>query len=211
MLTIAVVEGYSSPYTPEAVPDAGLGVYSSPIAPVTPQTGSFSTAANMSSPQYSTPQDMYYTPESMTYSNWSAPSSNVGSPPPQQVLSPQRNLSIVLQPHSIIEMKRHILVPLAQDHQLMQFTSLIAAASHRLDEGSIVCLRDLEKFLLFKSQEMAPSSEFFLLFCERLLIRCQASIPYIESVGGELTRPNDTPYYDGYFLDVLSQHKGAVE
>lgn len=208
---LSPVDYSSAAATPELIDcgiDASLGVYSSPIAPLTPPTGSFSISNNIGSP-YTMQDQSYYTPEPLTYGSWSGPSSGVGSPLPQQSLSPQP-MPAALQSLANIEMKRHILVPLAGDHILMIFAPLIASASHRLDEGRILCLRDLEKFLLFKCQEMALTPQESYIFCERLLLRCQSAIPYIENVGGELTRPNDVPYYEGYFLDVLAQHKASI-
>ncbi|KAK6499048.1 copper-binding transcription factor [Arthrobotrys musiformis] len=210
-----IYASFSASPTPELIDsnevEAGLGVYSSPIAPLTPPSTTnidFSQSA-MHSP-YRSPNVYYATnniPVSQTWSSAQAPT--IGSPS-GSVLSIHSAAPTGLNADAVMEMKRLILLPLSQDPSLLQFTPLIAAASMRLDEGRISCLRDLEKYLLYKSQEMSPSPQTFVHFCEKFLYRCQNAMGSIDAVGGDLTRPNDTPYYEGYFMDVLAHHKEAL-
>ncbi|KAK6339858.1 copper-binding transcription factor [Orbilia javanica] len=209
-----IYASFSASPTPELIDsnevEAGLGVYSSPIAPLTPPSTTnidFSQSA-LHSP-YRSP-NVYYTTNNISVNqNWSAQGSNIGSPN-GSVLSIHSTTPTGLNADSVMEMKRLILLPLSQDPSLLQFTPLIGAASMRLDEGRISCLRDLEKYLLYKSQEMSPSPQTFIHFCEKFLFRCQSAMGSIEAVGGDLTRPNDTPYYDGYFMDVIAHHRDAL-
>ncbi|KAF3904572.1 hypothetical protein ABW21_db0202808 [Orbilia brochopaga] len=212
-----IYNSFSASPTPELVDstdvDAGLGVYSSPVQPLTPpSTTNIDFVANGLPSPYGSPQTagVYYASNSLPVSqSWSTPAPTIGSPS-GSVLSIHSATPTGLTADAVMEMKRLILLPLSQDHTVLQFTPLIAAASMRLDEGRIMCLRDLEKYLLYKSQEMSPSPQTLLMFCEKFLFRCQAAMPSIEAVGGDLTRPNDTPYYEGYFMDVLAHQKEAL-
>ncbi|RVD88841.1 uncharacterized protein DFL_003013 [Arthrobotrys flagrans] len=209
-----IYASFSASPTPELIDsnevEAGLGVYSSPIAPLTPPSTTnidFSQSA-LHSP-YRSPNVYYATNNIPVTQSWSAQASTIGSPS-GSVLSIHSATPTSLNADAVMEMKRLILLPLSQDSSLLQFTPLIAAASMRLDEGRISCLRDLEKYLLYKSQEMSPSPQTFVHFCEKFLFRCQNAMGSIEAVGGDLTRPNDTPYYEGYFMDVLAHHREAL-
>ncbi|KAK6523472.1 copper-binding transcription factor [Arthrobotrys megalospora] len=205
---------FSASPTPELIDsnevEAGLGVYSSPIAPLTPpSTTNIDFSQNALHSPYRSPNVYYSTNSIPVTQSWSAQASTIGSPS-GSVLSIHSATPTALNADAVMEMKRLILLPLSQDSSLLQFTPLIAAASMRLDEGRISCLRDLEKYLLYKSQEMSPSPQAFVHFCEKFLFRCQNSMASIEAVGGDLTRPNDTPYYEGYFMDVLAHHREAL-
>ncbi|KAF3922912.1 hypothetical protein ABW20_dc0100646 [Dactylellina cionopaga] len=210
-----IYNSFSASPTPELIDpndvESGLGVYSSPVAPLTPPsaTNLDFTQNSLTSPYGSPPANVYYATNLPVTQGWSSQASTIGSPS-GSVLSLHSVTPTGLNPQAVMEMKRYILLPLSQDPTLLQFTPLIAAASMRLDEGRILCLRDLEKYLLFKSQELSPSPQTFVMFCEKFLFRCQTAMASIENVGGELTRPNDTPYYEGYFMDVLAHQKEAL-
>ncbi|KAK6352209.1 copper-binding transcription factor [Orbilia blumenaviensis] len=205
---------FSASPTPELIDsnevEAGLGVYSSPIAPLTPPSTTnidFSQSA-LHSP-YRSPNVYYATNNIPVTQGWSTQASTIGSPS-GSVLSIHSATPTGLNLEAVMEMKRTILLPLSKDQSLLQFTPLITAASMRLDEGRISCLRDLEKYLLYRSQEMSPSPQTFINFCEKFLFCCQNAMASIEAVGGDLTRPNDTPYYEGYFMDVLAHQREAL-
>ncbi|KAF3111665.1 copper-binding transcription factor, variant 2 [Orbilia oligospora] len=209
-----IYASFSASPTPELIDsnevEAGLGVYSSPIAPLTPPSTTnidFSQSA-LHSP-YRSPNVYYATNNMPVTQGWSAQASTIGSPS-GSALSVHSATPTGLNADAVMEMKRLILLPLSQDSSLLQFTPLIAAASMRLDEGRISCLRDLEKYLLFRSQEMSPSPQTFVHFCEKFLFRFQNALGSIEAVGGDLARPNDTPYYEGYFMDVLAHQREAL-
>ncbi|KAK6531951.1 copper-binding transcription factor [Orbilia ellipsospora] len=210
-----IYNSFSASPTPELIDhnevEAGLGVYSSPIAPLTPpSTTNIDFGQNGLTSPYGSPQaGVYYATSNIPVGQSWSQTSNIGSPS-GSVLSVHSATPTGLSTDAIMEMKRLILLPLSQDPALLQFTPLIAAASMRLDEGRILCLRDLEKYLLYKSQEMHTAPQTFVNFCEKFLYRCQNAMASIDAHGGDLTRPNDTPYYEGYFMDVLANQKEAL-
>ena len=119
----------------------------------------------------------------------------------------------------------HILKPLLAKESLKDFRPVIKDCPRRIHDKEIVCLRDLEKTLIF----MAPVSEFqddvaggvahwfsrlkertktaalYLDFC-LTSIRCiQATVEFLSE--REQTRPHDRPYTNGYFVDLVEQIK----
>lgn len=120
----------------------------------------------------------------------------------------------------------HILKPLLAKSSLKDFHPIVKDCPRRIHGKEIVCLRDLEKTLIF----MAPVSEIFcdevevgvaywisrlkertktaalyLDFC-LTSIRCiQATVEFLSE--REQTRPHDRPYTNGYFVDLVDQIK----
>ena len=119
----------------------------------------------------------------------------------------------------------HILKPLLAKRSLKDFHPIVKDCPRRIHGKEIVCLRDLEKTLIF----MAPVSEFqddvaggvahwfsrlkertktaalYLDFC-LTSIRCiQATVEFLSD--REQTRPHDRPYTNGYFVDLVDQIK----
>jgi len=120
----------------------------------------------------------------------------------------------------------HILKPLLSKSSLKDFHPIIKDCPRRIHGKEIVCLRDLEKTLIF----MAPVSDFrtddvvggvahwfsrlkertktaalYLEFC-LTSIRCiQATVEFLSE--REQTRPHDRPYTNGYFVDLVDQIK----
>ncbi len=119
----------------------------------------------------------------------------------------------------------HILKPLLAKPSLRDFHPIVKDCPRRIHGKEIVCLRDLEKTLIF----MAPVSEFqdevpgvlahwfsclkertktaalYLDFC-LTSIRCiQATVEFLSD--REQTRPHDRPYTNGYFVDLVDQIK----
>jgi hypothetical protein len=119
----------------------------------------------------------------------------------------------------------HILKPLLAKSSLKDFHPIVKDCPRRIHGKEIVCLRDLEKTLIF----MAPVSEFqddvaggvahwfsrlkertktaalYLDFC-LTSIRCiQATVEFLND--REQTRPHDRPYTNGYFVDLVDQIK----
>lgn len=121
----------------------------------------------------------------------------------------------------------HILRPLLAKPSLKDFHSIVKDCPRRIHNKEIVCLRDLEKTLIF----MAPVSDhpgmdvvggvahwFFRVLKERTKtaalyldfcltsIRCiQATVEFLSE--REQTRPHDRPYTNGYFVDLVEQIK----
>lgn len=118
----------------------------------------------------------------------------------------------------------HILKPLLQDRSLKDFRPIVNDCPRRIQENQIVCLRDLEKTLIFMApvsqlmkdpgvcgvtyrglwlKEKAKSVELYRDFC-LTSIRCiQATVEYLSD--REQTRPHDRPYNNGYFIDLVEQ------
>ncbi|KAF3062209.1 Zinc finger transcription factor ace1 [Daldinia childiae] len=118
----------------------------------------------------------------------------------------------------------HILKPLLGEPSLKEFHPIVLDCPRRIQEDQIVCLRDLEKTLIFMapvSQLMkdpsvcgvtyrwlclkgtAKSVELYRDFC-LTSIRCiQATVEYLSD--REQTRPHDRPYNSGYFIDLVEQ------
>ncbi|KAH9908989.1 hypothetical protein F4778DRAFT_768020 [Xylariomycetidae sp. FL2044] len=118
----------------------------------------------------------------------------------------------------------HILKPLLAKPSLKDFRPIVLDCPRQIQENQIICLRDLEKTLIFMapvskllkdpgvwgvtyrslcSKERAKSAESYLDFC-LTSIRCiQATVEYLND--REETRPNDRPYSNGYFIDLVEQ------
>ncbi|CAJ2502034.1 Uu.00g048870.m01.CDS01 [Anthostomella pinea] len=97
----------------------------------------------------------------------------------------------------------HTLKPLLAKTSLKEFLPIVLDCPRRIQENQIVCLRDLEKTLIFMAPERAKSAKLYLDFC-LTSIRCiQATVEYLSD--REQTRPHDRPYSNGYFIDLVEQ------
>ncbi|KAH8593667.1 hypothetical protein B0O99DRAFT_515434 [Bisporella sp. PMI_857] len=117
----------------------------------------------------------------------------------------------------------HILRPLLAKGSLKDFHPVVRDCPRRINEKEIVCLRDLEKTLIFMApvsetrdnvalaiahhfsrlKERTKSAALYLDFC-LTSIRCiQATVEYLSD--HEQTRPSDRPYSSGYFIDLVDQ------
>ncbi|KAI0009758.1 hypothetical protein F4779DRAFT_352541 [Xylariaceae sp. FL0662B] len=118
----------------------------------------------------------------------------------------------------------HTLRPLFDARSLKDFRPIVLDCPRRIQENQIVCLRDLEKTLIFMApvsqllkdpgiwgvayrtlclKERAKSAKLYLDFC-LTSIRCiQATVEYLSD--REQTRPHDRPYSSGYFIDLVEQ------
>ncbi|KAE8444708.1 hypothetical protein EG329_014366 [Mollisiaceae sp. DMI_Dod_QoI] len=119
----------------------------------------------------------------------------------------------------------HILKPLLAKPSLKDFHTIVKDCPRRIHAKEIVCLRDLEKTLIFMApvseirddvvggvahcilrlKERTKSAALYLDFC-LTSIRCiQATVEYLTD--REQTRPHDRPYTNGYFVDLVDQIK----
>lgn len=99
----------------------------------------------------------------------------------------------------------HILKPLLAKSSLKDFHPIVKDCPRRIHAKEIVCLRDLEKTLIFMAPERTKSAALYLDFC-LTSIRCiQATVEYLND--REQTRPHDRPYTNGYFVDLVDQIK----
>ncbi|RDL38541.1 putative Zinc finger transcription factor ace1 [Venustampulla echinocandica] len=123
--------------------------------------------------------------------------------------------------------REHVLRPLLAKSSLKDFHPIVKDCPRRIHSKEIVCLRDLEKTLIFMApvsdipegdafvggvahwfsrlKERTKSTALYLDFC-LTSIRCiQATVEYLSD--REQTRPHDRPYTNGYFLDLVDQIK----
>jgi uncharacterized C2H2 Zn-finger protein len=86
---------------------------------------------------------------------------------------------------------------------LKEFEPIVLDIPRRIRSKEIICLRDLEKTLIFMAPEKAKSATLYLDFC-LTSVRCiQATVEYLSD--REQIRPADRPYTNGYFLDLKDQ------
>lgn len=118
----------------------------------------------------------------------------------------------------------HILKPLLAKPELKTFHPLVIDCPRRIKDKQILCLRDLEKTLLLIApvsqlqresgprgdtyralflKETTKSRGLYLDFCLTTIHCVQATVEYLSD--REQTRPQDLPYTQGYFIDLVDQ------
>jgi hypothetical protein len=125
----------------------------------------------------------------------------------------------------------HILKPLLAKQSLKDFHPIVRDCPRRIHEKEIVCLRDLEKTLVFMApvsdlhiddvvggvahwfsrclKERSKTAKLYLDFC-LTSIRCiQATVEFLNE--REQTRPHDRPYTNGYFVDLVDQIRNYAQ
>ncbi|PTB39539.1 hypothetical protein M441DRAFT_439788 [Trichoderma asperellum CBS 433.97] len=106
-----------------------------------------------------------------------------------------------LSPRAINRIREHTLRPLLEKPTLKDFEPIILDVPRRIRSKEIICLRDLEKTLIFMAP--AKSAALYLDFC-LTSVRCiQATVEYLTD--REQIRPGDRPYTNGYFIDLKEQ------
>ncbi|KAK6064966.1 hypothetical protein SCUP234_12805 [Seiridium cupressi] len=129
-----------------------------------------------------------------------------------------------LSSRAINRIHEHTLKPLLAKKSLREFQPIILDCPRRIQENQIVCLRDLEKTLIFMApvsqllkdtgvwgntyralclKERAKSADLYLDFCLTSIHCIQATVEYLSD--REQTRPHDRPYNNGYFIDLVEQ------
>jgi hypothetical protein len=97
----------------------------------------------------------------------------------------------------------HTLTPLLEAETLKDFQPIILDVPRRIRSKDIICLRDLEKTLVFMAPERAKSATLYLDFCLQSIRCIQATVEYVSE--REQIRPGDRPYTNGYFIDLKEQ------
>ena len=117
----------------------------------------------------------------------------------------------------------HILKPLLATSALKDYHPIVKDCTRRINEKEIVCLRDLEKTLIFMApvsdtqddvargvahwfsrlKERTKTAKLYLDFCLSSIQCIQATVEYLSE--REQTRPSDRPYSNGYFVDLVDQ------
>ncbi|KAJ5161230.1 Zinc finger C2H2 [Penicillium capsulatum] len=113
--------------------------------------------------------------------------------------SPRRQLPLA----ACKSIERYILVPLLKEEKLTPFHSLVRSVPSRIVKKQIVCLRDLEKTLLWLAPKYATSRSSYLEFSEYTIQCLHTSTTHLNDRDQRL--PTDRPYTNGYFLDLVSQ------
>lgn len=123
-----------------------------------------------------------------------------------------------------------IVRPILSKASLKDFHPLIETIPQQINKKEIVCLRDLEKTLIFRApvseldsdvergvahwfsrclKERAKTAKLYLDFC-LTSIRCiQATVEFLNE--REQTRPHDRPYTNGYFVDLVEQIRSYAQ
>ncbi|RGP79739.1 zinc finger transcription factor ace1 [Fusarium longipes] len=108
-----------------------------------------------------------------------------------------------LGPKAVNRIHEHTLRPLLAKPTLKEFEPIVLDIPRRIRSKEIICLRDLEKTLIFMAPEKAKSATLYLDFC-LTSVRCiQATVEFLNE--REQIRPIDRPYTNGYFLDLKDQ------
>ena len=125
----------------------------------------------------------------------------------------------------------HILKPLLAKPSLKDFHPIVRDCPRKIHDKEIVCLRDLEKTLVFLApvseihmndvvggvahwfsrclKERSRNAKLYLDFC-LTSIRCiQATVEFLNE--REQTRPTDRPYTNGYFVDLVDQIRNYAQ
>ncbi|TQW08322.1 zinc finger transcription factor ace1 [Cordyceps javanica] len=108
-----------------------------------------------------------------------------------------------LSPRAVNRIHEHTLLPLLEKPSLKPFETIVLDVRRRIRSKDIICLRDVEKTLIFMAPEKAKSAALYMDFC-LTSIRCvQATVDYLTD--HEQVRPGDRPYTNGYFIDLKEQ------
>ncbi|EWZ50732.1 zinc finger transcription factor ace1 [Fusarium oxysporum f. sp. raphani 54005] len=129
-----------------------------------------------------------------------------------------------LGPKAINRIHEHTLRPLLAKPTLKEFEPIVLDIPRRIRSKEIICLRDLEKTLIFMApvsqlltgfgvwentyrnlclKEKTKSATLYLDFCLTSVQCIQATVEYLSD--REQIRPADRPYTNGYFLDLKDQ------
>ncbi|KAJ5306441.1 hypothetical protein PENANT_c017G05447 [Penicillium antarcticum] len=108
-----------------------------------------------------------------------------------------------LGPAACKQIERYVLVPILKEPRLKPFHPLVRSIPQRIVNKQIVCLRDLEKTLLWLAPKSANTRISYLNFCEFTIQCLHTSASHLNDRDQRL--PADRPYTNGYFIDLVSQ------
>lgn len=129
-----------------------------------------------------------------------------------------------LGPRAVNRIHEHTLGPLLEKSNLKNFEPIVLDIPRRIRSKEIICLRDVEKTLLFRApvsqlltdcgvwgnayrnllvKEKAESAAMYLDFCFTSIRCIQATVEYLSD--REQIRAGDRPYTNGYFIDLKEQ------
>lgn len=138
---------------------------------------------------------------------------------------PQQTKQHTLSLQAAKQIERLIINPLLRLKVLKEFHPLVRDLPRRINEKEILCLRDLEKTLVFLApvshleswlrqvaipddllpprQSRAKSAKSYLNFCVTSIQCVHTTVDHISE--RDQRRPTDVPYSNGYFLDLVGQ------
>ncbi|KAJ5555282.1 Zinc finger C2H2 [Penicillium sp. DV-2018c] len=108
-----------------------------------------------------------------------------------------------LGPVACKSIERFVLVPILKEARLQPFHPLVRSIPKRIMNKQIVCLRDVEKTLLWLGPTSSPSRKTYLDFCEFTIQCLHTSASHLNDRDQRL--PADRPYTNAYFVDLVSQ------
>lgn len=97
----------------------------------------------------------------------------------------------------------HTVKPLLAKPAYKAFHPILLECTTKINKRDIVCLRDLEKTILFLAPERTKVAKLYLDFCLESVRCLQTTVEYLSE--REQTRPADLPYTAGYFIDLVDQ------
>lgn len=108
-----------------------------------------------------------------------------------------------LSSRAVNRIHEHTLRPLLAKPSLRDFQPIVLDIPRRIRDKQIICLRDLEKTLVFMAPERTKTPAKYLDFC-LTSVRCiEATADYLSDK--EQIRPTDRPYTNLYFMDLEDQ------
>ncbi|KAJ5768660.1 Zinc finger C2H2 [Penicillium manginii] len=113
--------------------------------------------------------------------------------------TPRRQLGLAACKH----IEKFVLIPILKEPKLQPFHALARSIPSRIVKKQIVCLRDLEKTLLWLAPKSTSSRHAYLNFAEFTIQCLHTSASHLNDRDQRL--PTDRPYTNGYFVDLVSQ------
>lgn len=113
--------------------------------------------------------------------------------------TPKRQLGLA----ACKQIEKFVLIPILKEPKLKPFHPLIRSVPSRIVKKQIVCLRDLEKTLLWLAPKSTSSRLAYLNFAEFTIQCLHTSASHLNDRDQRL--PADRPYTNGYFVDLVSQ------
>ncbi|KAJ5288751.1 Zinc finger C2H2 [Penicillium angulare] len=101
------------------------------------------------------------------------------------------------------QIEKYMLAPILREPKLKPFHTLVKSIPKRIVNKQIVCLRDLEKTLLWLAPKFSSTRNAYLSFAEFTIQCLHTSASHLNDRDQRL--PADRPYTNGYFLDLVSQ------
>ncbi|PHH75478.1 hypothetical protein CDD80_2348 [Ophiocordyceps camponoti-rufipedis] len=123
--------------------------------------------------------------------------------PMPAIMGSQSQMLPALRQRAYNKIMDRIFRPLLARADLKDFRPVVTEIPRRVKSKDIVCLRDLEKTLIFMAPKAAKTASLYLKFCMSSIRCIQATFEHLPE--REQIRPGDRPYTNGYFIDLREQ------